>query len=94
MAERGKVMTEILADAGDLAPTPLKFPPDILKALKASPEAWANFKKLSPSYKRIRIAYIDGARKRPEEFDKRLRHFVRMTEKNKIIGFGGIQKYY
>jgi uncharacterized protein YdeI (YjbR/CyaY-like superfamily) len=94
MAERGKVVKEVLAKAGDLAPAPLKVPPDILEALKASPEAWANFGKLSPSYKRIRIAYVDGVRKRPAEFEKRLRNFVRMTEKNKIIGFGGIEKYY
>jgi len=70
------------------------FPPDILEAVRASPEAWKNFQGFSPSYQRIRIAYIEGARKRPEEFQKRLRHFIRMTEKNRQFGYGGIQKYY
>src|SRR3990172_9478136 len=31
-------------------------------------------------------------RKRPEEFRKWLRHFIRMTEKNKQYGYGGIDK--
>jgi len=70
------------------------FPPDILEAIKSDRAAWEQFRKLSPSYKRIRIAYIDGARKRPEEFKKRLAHFMAKTRQNKRIGFGGIEKYY
>ena len=47
------------------------------------------------SYKRIRIAYIDSARSRPEEFKKRLNNFIEKTRENKIIpGYGGIEKYY
>lgn len=61
---------------------------------KAEQEAWKNYQKFSDSYKRIRIAFIDGARKRPEEFKKRLKYFIEMTEKNKMIGFGGIEKHY
>ena len=53
-----------------------------------------NFQAFSESYMRIRIAFIDGARKRPEEFQKRLRYFIVMTEKNRQFGFGGIEKYY
>jgi len=45
-------------------------------------------------YIRIRIAFIDGARKRQAEFEKRLKYFIGMTEKNKLFGFGGIEKYY
>ena len=46
-------------------------------------------------YKRIRVAYIDAARKRPEEFEKRLGSFANKTRQNKRIpGFGGIDKYY
>jgi len=52
------------------------------------------FQKFSDAYKRIRIAFIEGARKRPQEFEKRLRHFIQMTEKNKMFGFGGIEKHY
>ena len=54
-----------------------------------------NYKDFSDCYKRIRIAYIDGARKRPKEFTKRLTNFIQKTQDNKLIsGFGGIDKYY
>ena len=94
LASQGKVAKEVLAALGDLPVEDFVVPPDILASLKASSEAWKNFQGFSPSYKRIRIAYIEGARRRPEEFQRRLRNFVRMTEKNKQIGYGGIEKYY
>jgi hypothetical protein len=40
------------------------------------------------------VAYIEGARKRPAEFEKRLKHFIAMTETNRQFGFGGIEKHY
>ena len=50
---------------------------------------------ITDAYKRIRIAYIEAARKRPEEFEKRLNNFINKTKENKKIrGFGGIEKYY
>jgi uncharacterized protein YdeI (YjbR/CyaY-like superfamily) len=71
------------------------FPKDIMLAIKANKEAWKYYQKFSDGYKRIRIAYIDEARKRPEEFQKRLTNFVDKTSQNKLIkGFGGIEKYY
>ena len=70
------------------------FPTDILNAIKKNHKAWENYQKLSPAYRRIRIAYIDGARKRPDEFRKRLNNFIKKTEQSKLIGFGGIDKYY
>jgi uncharacterized protein YdeI (YjbR/CyaY-like superfamily) len=94
LAREGKVAKEVLAALGDLEPEDFVIPPDILESIKASGEAWKNFQGFSPSYQRIRIAYIDGARKRPEEFRKRLSNFIRMTEKNRQFGFGGIEKYY
>jgi uncharacterized protein YdeI (YjbR/CyaY-like superfamily) len=82
----------------DLAEKVLKekfvFPPDIIKAIKDDKEVWKNYQKFSPSYQRIRVAYIDAARKRPEEFKKRLVNFLKKTKENKQIGFGGIEKYY
>jgi uncharacterized protein YdeI (YjbR/CyaY-like superfamily) len=71
-----------------------EFPPDIIEAIKQNKKAWENYQKFSPSYKRIRIAYIEGARIRPDEFKKRLNNFIAKTEKNVLIGFGGIEKYY
>ena len=47
------------------------------------------------AYRRIRVAYIDAARKRPEEFEKRMKSFLEKTRQNRRIpGFGGIDKYY
>ena len=72
-----------------------EFPEDIIAEIKADEETWENYEGFSDSYKRIRIAYIDAARKRPEEFDKRLNNFIEKTREGKLIkGFGGIEKYY
>ena len=89
-----KVIKEVVETLGDVLNEEFVIPPDILKAIKADKEAWKNFQKFSEPYKRIRIAFIDGARKRPAEFQKRLRYFIGMTEKNKMFGFGGIEKHY
>ena len=71
------------------------FPEDILNAVREDETAWKNYQKFSEPYKRIRIAYIDAARKRPEEFNKRLHSFLEKTRNGKMItGFGGIEKYY
>lgn len=72
-----------------------KFPLDILDEIRKDNKAWENYQRFSDPYKRIRIAYIDSARKRPEEFKKRLLNFIAKTKENKFIkGFGGIDKYY
>ena len=71
------------------------FPKDIIKHLISEKAVWENYQNFSERYKRIRIAYIDSARKRPEEFKKRLNNFIAKTKENKLIkGFGGIDKYY
>ena len=71
-----------------------EIPNDILEEIKKNKEAWKNFQKFSGSYIRIRIAYIDGSRRRPDEFKKRLKNFIKMTEANKQFGIKGIEKYY
>ncbi len=91
---QGKLAKEVAATLGDLLNEKFVIPPDILKALKANKTAWENFQKLSDSYRRIRIAFIEGARNRPAEFRKRLQYFIKMTEINKTIGYGGIAKHY
>lgn len=78
-----------------LIQTPFLFPEDILAEIMKDKEAWKNYGNFSEPYRRIRIAYIDAARKRPEEFRKRLENFIQKTKENKIIqGYGGIEKYY
>jgi uncharacterized protein YdeI (YjbR/CyaY-like superfamily) len=74
---------------------PFRFPEDILEAIRRDEAAWAHFQRFSEPYKRIRVAYIDAARKRPEEFQKRLRSFLDKTRRGRlIVGYGGIEKYY
>jgi len=74
---------------------PFVFPTDIIDRLKEDKLVWQNYQHFSDAYKRIRIAYINAARKRPEEFEKRLNNFISKTKENRIItGFGGIEKYY
>lgn len=65
-----------------------RIPRDILLKLKRDKQVWENFQNFPGNYKRIRIAYIDGARTRSsEEFNKRLNNFLKMTAKNKRFGF-------
>jgi uncharacterized protein YdeI (YjbR/CyaY-like superfamily) len=74
---------------------PFIFPNDIIDKLKEDKTVWKNYQHFSDTYKRIRVAYIEAARVRPEEFEKRLNHFISKTKENKTItGFGGIGKYY
>lgn len=80
--------------AKEIASEKFIFPKDILKALKEDKTVWINYSAFSDTYKRIRVAYIDSARVRPEEFKKRLKNFINKTRENKQIGFGGIEKYY
>ena len=64
----------------------LRVAPDILKALKQDKNIWKNFQKFSESYKRVRIGWIESARKRPDILNQRLRYFLKMTAKNKMYG--------
>jgi len=89
-----KVIKEVAETLGDILNEEFVIPHDILKAIQENTEAWKNFQAFSDSYIRIRIAFIDGARSRPSEFQKRLRYFIEMTEKNKIFGFGGIERHF
>lgn len=74
---------------------PFVFPEDILEELRGDAAVWENYLRLPEPYRRIRVAYIDAARKRPAEFKKRLRFFMNKTRAGKrIAGFGGVEKYY
>jgi Uncharacterized protein conserved in bacteria len=95
MDKEGKLHPRIKAEVQDLINAPYVFPPDIIEALKADPDVYQNYIGFPEPYRRIRVAYIDAARRRPEEFFRRLNSFIARTRANKIIqGFGGIDKYY
>ena len=94
LVEKGRVIPEVVATLDFLDATEFTVPPDILAAIKADRAAWKNFRKFPPAYVRIRVGFIEGARKRPREFAKRLRYFAKMTAENRRFGFGGIEKHY
>ena len=92
---QGLIHPEIRESVLPILNAPFVFPPDIMTAIRADALVWENYIGLSDGYKRIRIAYIDAARKRPDEFAKRLNSFIEKTKARKLIrGFGGIEKYY
>lgn len=72
-----------------------EFPKQIIDQLKKDEKVWSNYINFPEPYKRIRLAYILAAEKRPDEFTKRLNNFMAKTADNKLIkGHGGIDKYY
>jgi len=94
LLETGRLHPSVRRSAEEALKAEFVFPPDILQAIQKNDKAWSNFQRFSPAYKRIRVAYVDGARSRPDEFKRRLDSLIRSTEKGKLIGFGGIEKYY
>ena len=60
-----KVRKDVLATLDQISLEQFEAPADILKALKANEQVWRNFQQYSESYQRIRIGFVDGARKRP-----------------------------
>ncbi len=80
-------------DRAAIDPTAFAMPADIVAALKADPTAWAFFQTTSPAYQRIRVAYVDHARKRGDAFDKRLANLVAKCAAGKQFGYG-IEAYY
>jgi uncharacterized protein YdeI (YjbR/CyaY-like superfamily) len=89
-----KVKPEIVNAFNKTERKRFRMPGDILCVIKENREAWKNYKRMPRSYIRIRIGFIEGARKRPKEYQKRLNYFIRMTSKNRLFGFGGIEKHY
>jgi len=94
LVKQRKVIKEVRLSLGGILENEFEIPSDILEEIKANAQAWKNFQSFSEAYKRIRIGFIDGARHRPVEFKKRLKYFIKMTEKNKQYGFGGIEKHF
>lgn len=93
LLRKKKVIAEIRKVLGDLENEKYVFPMDIIEAIRKNKEAWKNYQKFSEAYKRIRLAFIDGSRARPDVFKQRLNYFIKMTEKNKQYGLKGIEKY-
>ena len=93
LIKQGKVIPAVQDSLAGIGLDKFEYPPDIMKALRENPRALENYQKYSGAYQRIRIAYIDKGRKRPGEFEKRLKYFIRKTEQDIQYGFG-IENYY
>lgn len=94
LLERGLIMEDVIPDLPDVSGEDFEIPADILETIQSNKAAWDHFQTFSEPYIRIRVAYIDDARSRPEEFEKRLANFLKKTEEGKFMGYGGIEKYY
>jgi uncharacterized protein YdeI (YjbR/CyaY-like superfamily) len=94
LSRQGLLLPEVEHAVREILQKEFTFPQDILDEIKKDPIVWDNFQAFSDPYKRIRIAYIDDARDRPDEFNRRLNNFIKKTRENKTIGYGGIEKYY
>ncbi len=95
LSENGLIHESVKNSLQDIIDEEFVFPADIIDRLNKDPKVWSNYCNFSESYRRIRIAYIDSVRKKPDEFEKRLKNFIQKTKDNKWIrGFGGIDKYY
>ncbi len=93
--EQGMIHLSVRERIGEVLRETFIFPLDIVEIIKKDATAWKYYQNFSESYKRIRVAYIEAARKRPNEFEKRLLNFMKKTRENKLIkGYGGIEKYY
>lgn len=92
---KGLIHPDIREGVAELITKPYTFPADIIALLQQDGVVWHNFTRYSEPYKRIRIAHIDAARKRPEEFQRRLGNFIKKCREGKmIVGYGGVDKYY
>jgi len=95
LESRGLIHPAVREEVLPILQQPYVFPEDILAVIRQDEKAWKNYSNFTQSYRRIRVAYIDAARKRPAEFQKRLESFLKKTRENKLItGYGGIDKYY
>lgn len=90
---QGKVADHVLAKLADVPLDDFAMPPDIEAALRANPAAWENLRRWPDAYLRIRVAFVDDARDRPVELEKRLQNLIRKSQQGKQFGFG-IESFY
>jgi uncharacterized protein YdeI (YjbR/CyaY-like superfamily) len=93
LVESGRVDGAVLATVEPVLREPFSASSDVLAALQEDATGWVHFQRYSPAYQRIRIAYVESARARPEDFDRRLRHLRRMNAKDRQFGHG-IETYF
>jgi hypothetical protein len=63
--------------------------PEIIEALQADPQIWANYQAFPELYKRVRIDNIQGYLKYKETdgtYNNRLQKFLSLTREGKLFG--------
>jgi uncharacterized protein YdeI (YjbR/CyaY-like superfamily) len=88
---RRLIAAGLMSDAGravlpDLSIEAFRISDDILAALQADPVIWANFQQFPALYQRIRVGYIEEARRQPQVFNQRLANFLKKTRAGKLFG--------
>jgi uncharacterized protein YdeI (YjbR/CyaY-like superfamily) len=63
----------------------VSVPRFVREALKGTPNAWENFRRLAPSYRRDYVGWITGA-KREETRERRLKEAAALLAQNKRLG--------
>ena len=82
-----KAIAHVFNPNTDVAREPI-IPPEVKKALKASPAAWQNFQKFPVSYRRIRLAHIENQKKHDKKsYEAAIRNLVKKSAQNKRFGF-------
>ena len=94
LLRNGRVHSTVRKEAEAVLREPFVFPAEILRAIRRDKAAWVWFEHQTGPYRRIRVAWVEGARKRPEEFHKRLGSLVKACAAGKALGYGGIDKYF
>lgn len=93
LAARGQLHPSVEGELEAARPEAFEIPPDIRAALQDRDGAWAFFQTTSPAYQRIRAAYVDHARDRLAEFEKRLSNLVERSARGEQFGYG-IEDYF
>ena len=94
LTKENKIIPEISESIKVILQKKFHFPKDTITAIQKNGEAWKNFQRYSDSYKKIRIAYIEGFRSTPDDYKKKLQYFIKKTARGIQFGFGGIEKYF
>ena len=86
MVAAGRMTPAGLAAIGDVLDEPFVIAEDIRAALEADEAAWRNFQAFPEGYQRVRVGFVEAARRRPDVFGQRLAYLVRMSAQNKRFG--------
>jgi uncharacterized protein YdeI (YjbR/CyaY-like superfamily) len=86
LVREGRMTRAGLDAIGGLTRQRLVIADDVKDAFKREPLAWRRFQRFPAAYRRIRIAFVEGARNRPAEFRRRLANLVRKSAKNERFG--------